>query len=155
MRSFCRLLSVTVIACSFSIALSAAGKDPETEANIRKLIADIDVNGGRDHSLPDFIFWSGAYREPVIGGEDDKVKQLDGKLSISDRDTGSEKLVTTPQRIIVADSKDLAYEYSIFTLKFDTKAGQHVRLEGAGLRIWQKQNGEWKQAAIFARRYDK
>ena len=149
-----------LVALTFGILLiglpfaRAAGSDPTEEAAIRKLIAAIDANGNRDHSLPDIIFWSGAYKKPVIGHEDDKPKQRDGEGSITDRTLSTQKLVTTAQRIVVADSKDLAYEYSTFTLEFDTKAGKHVKFDGAGLRVWQKRGGVWKQAAIFARGYD-
>ena len=139
---------------AFGLSAQGAGSNATEEAAIRKVIAAIDANGNRDHSLPDVIFWSGAYKKPVIGHEDDKPKQQVGEGGIADRSLSTQKLVTTPQRIVVADSKDLAYEYSTFTLEFNTKAGKHIKFDGAGLRVWQKQDGEWKQAAIFARGYD-
>jgi hypothetical protein len=39
-------------------------------------------------------------------------------------------------------------------MEFNTKAGKHIKFEGGVLRVWQKQGGAWKQAAIFARGYD-
>ena len=67
---------------------------------------------------------------------------------------GSQKGKTDVQRIVIADSKDLAYEYSKFTLTFDTKDGKHFNFDGGTLRVWQKQGGEWKIAAMFLRPYD-
>ena len=90
----------------------------------------------------------------MVGIRDDKTKQRDGEGSIADRKAAIGKLVTTPQRIVVSDSKDLAYEYSNFIMEFDTKAGKDIRFDGAGLRIWQKQGDEWKQAAMFVRPFD-
>jgi hypothetical protein len=33
-------------------------------------------------------------------------------------------------------------------MEFDTKEGKHIKFDGAGLRVWQKQGGEWKQVAM-------
>jgi ketosteroid isomerase-like protein len=149
-----RFLTLLAAVLSLGISAHAAGVNPKEEAAIKKQIVAIDAKGNREHSLPDVIFWSGAFKRPVIGTEDGKSKQEAGEGSIADRKPATQKLVTKPQRIVVADSQDLAYEYSIFTLEFDTKAGKHIKFDGAGLRVWQKQGGVWKQAAIFARGYD-
>jgi hypothetical protein len=150
-----RNIAVSLIGLfAIGLTMQAAGNNAEEEAAIRKQIAAVEATGNRSHSLPDSIFWSGAYKKPVIGIREDKTTQRDGEGSIADRNAATQKLVTTPQRIIVSNSKDLAYEYSTFTIEFDTKAGKHVKFDGAGLRVWQKQGGEWKQAAIFARPFD-
>ena len=97
----------------------------------------------------DSIFWSGAYARPSIG--QDKAPALGGKHGIENRKPGSTKATVEPQRIVVAKSGDLAYEYSTTTLEFDLKSGEHVVHKGAQLRVWQKENGQWKQAAVFVR----
>jgi ketosteroid isomerase-like protein len=138
---------------SFAVSARAAGSNPIEEAAIRKQITASDANSNKEHTMPDFIFWSGAYKKPIISHDDPK-QYRDGEASITNRKQSTEKIVTVPQRIIVSDSKDLAYEYSTFTLEFDTKTGKHVKVGGAALRVWQKQNGEWKEAAAFMRPYE-
>ena len=56
---------------------------------------------------------------------------------------------------LLPDSKDLAYEYSTFTRQYTTKSsGKTIKFEGATLRVWQKKDGVWKVAAVFARPYE-
>jgi ketosteroid isomerase-like protein len=55
---------------------------------------------------------------------------------------------------VIADSRDLAYEYGKVVTEFDLKSGEHVKLEAGLLRVWQKQAGEWKGTAVFTRPYD-
>jgi ketosteroid isomerase-like protein len=57
-------------------------------------------------------------------------------------------------RIIVADSRDLAYEYSKANLGFDLKSGQHIQFDTGVLRVWQKQDGAWRVGAQFIRPYE-
>jgi hypothetical protein len=40
-------------------------------------------------------------------------------------------------------------------VEYDLKSGEHIRFDRGILRVWQKQNGEWKGAAQFARPYDR
>jgi ketosteroid isomerase-like protein len=144
-----------ILAGVFAIGLSGAGNNPAEEATIRKLITAADTTGGiAGTSLPDAIFWSGAYKKPMIGSIDKGQAGTD-EGSISDRVPGSQKIKTEPIRIVVSDSHDLAYEYSKYTLEFTTKkSGKHYSFDGGVLRVWQKQGGQWKQAAMFARPYD-
>ena len=145
------LLAATFVACVFT--LSVAGPNAAEEAAIRKQIAITTTKGIEGITVPDYVFWSGAYKRPSIGAP--KAADLrPGEGSIPDRVPGSEKRTTNVQRIVIADSKDLAYEYSRFTLAYDTKGGKHISFPGAGLRVWQKQSGEWKIAAMFMRPYD-
>jgi ketosteroid isomerase-like protein len=148
---------VSAVVGFFAIALSggrSAGNNAEEEAAIRKVIAALDAKGNApDVSLPDAVFWSGAYKKPFIRSSE-KAEPRGGEGSIGERVPGSQKTKTEPIRIVVADSHDLAYEYSKFTLEFDMKSGKHDRFEGGLLRVWQKQGGEWKQAAVFMRPYE-
>lgn len=58
-------------------------------------------------------------------------------------------------RIVVSNSRDLAYEYSEEVEDFDLKSGEHVHSHQRGLlTVWQKENGQWKIAAEFIRPYD-
>ena len=63
----------------------------------------------------------------------------------------SERGRTTPVRIVVAKSGDLAYEFSNGELSFETKDGKKVVIPQAILRTWEKDGGQWKIAAQFTR----
>lgn len=126
-----------------------AGSNAAEEAAIRKLI----TSSATPPRLADHVFWSGAYPRPSVG--DEKVEPFGGPGGIENRVPGSQRSMTLPIRIIVADSKDLAYEYSKSTLEFDLKAGGHRKVETGILRVWQKQDGTWKEAASFIRPYDR
>jgi hypothetical protein len=136
------LVILTVMVCR------GAGGSAAEEAAIRRLIA-----AGAFNPLPDHVFWSGAYRRPTVGGE--RSEATGGPASLANRVAGSQKSVTTPMRIVVADSHDLAYEYSRSTLEYDLKTGEHRKVETGVLRVWQKVGGEWREAASFERPYDK
>jgi ketosteroid isomerase-like protein len=141
------------IVCFFVMGLSGAGSNSAEEAAIRKAIALSDEKGRAAVALPDAVFWSGAYKRPIISP--DKGQPRTGEGSISDRVPGSQIIKTEPIRIVVSDSKDLAYEYSKSTLEFITKtSGKHEKLNIGLLRVWQKQGGEWREAAIFTHPYE-
>jgi ketosteroid isomerase-like protein len=140
------LLSIT------SSSLRGAGSDAAEEAAIRKVIAAAD-HGTVTAKLADRIFWSGATKRPTVGSVKGEPYATGGD-SADGRVPGSQKTKTEVMRIVVADSHDLAYEYSKSTLDFDLKSGKHVSFDTGLLRVWQKQAGEWKEAATFVRPYD-
>lgn len=150
-----KLAGATVLAVGFlAIGLSSgrsAGSNAAEESAIRKFIAAADGDA-RLPSLPDRIFWSGAYKGPTVGSEQGEPKS--GPGAISDRVPGSRKDKTEVIRIVIADNRDLAYEYSKSTLSFDLKSGEHRSFDTGLLRVWQKQGGDWKVAAFFVRPYD-
>jgi ketosteroid isomerase-like protein len=45
----------------------------------------------------------------------------------------------------------LAYEFSNSTLSFDLKSGSKESFPTSLLRVWKKEDGQWKIAAMFAR----
>jgi hypothetical protein len=70
---FVRRRQVTAVIGIFAIGLRAAyaaRSNPIEEAEIRKFVASIDANGQRGMSTSDFIFWSGAYKRPVVAHDD-------------------------------------------------------------------------------------
>jgi hypothetical protein len=150
-----RQLIVTATMVGFlaitSSGVRGAGNNAAEEAAIRKQIAAYDM-GTRGLGLPDQVFWSGAYKRPTVGNE--KGEPAEGANSIPNRVSGSQKNKTEVIRIVVADSGDLAYEYSKSTLEFDLKSGEHHSSMTGLLRVWQKQDGNWRIAAFFARPYD-
>jgi ketosteroid isomerase-like protein len=101
--------------------------------------------------LSNHIFWSGTYKRPVIGAEKGELTRDD---AAENRVSGSDKSKTSPIRILVSDSRDLAYEYSKNALDYDLKNGKHMSFTVGLLRVWQKEGREWKEAAAFLRPYE-
>jgi ketosteroid isomerase-like protein len=68
-----------------------------------------------------------------------------------ERVPGSQRVASTPVRIEVAKSGNLAYEFSDFVLSFETKTGERVSFPGSALRVWRKEGTAWKVAPAFMR----
>jgi ketosteroid isomerase-like protein len=99
----------------------------------------------------DAIFWSGAYKRPFV--------LPDTGETFPEDDFGTRNNVKSSidvQRIEVAASGDLAYEFSYGTLEYDqaTTPPKHEAFKVGMLRVWKKVNGEWKVAAAFMRPLD-
>ncbi len=117
------------------------------EASIRALIA-------RDADVPyveDRIFWSGAYKRPSVGSQ---RAEAFSPTNMSKRK--NQKTTIKVERLEVAVSGDMAWEFSYGTLDFDVDESpvRHVRIDTAILRTWKKVNGQWKVAANFSRPLD-
>jgi ketosteroid isomerase-like protein len=99
----------------------------------------------------DAIFWSGAYKRPVIGSE--KGEEFPGHEISKRRNI---KVTNDVQRIDIAASGDLAYEFSYGSLSYDLDAvpPQHIAFKTGILRVWKKVNGDWEVAAAFVRPLD-
>lgn len=54
-------------------------------------------------------------------------------------------------RLVVAQSGELAYEYGNYTSGLVAPESKAESLDGAYLRVWRKQNGEWLVDAAFVR----
>jgi ketosteroid isomerase-like protein len=61
------------------------------------------------------------------------------------------KTQTTVERVVVAKSGDLAYEFSNFRTEWDGADGQRAGFDGSYLRVWRKLKGEWLEEAFFGR----
>lgn len=61
------------------------------------------------------------------------------------------KLNRVPERIVVAASNDLAYEYGNQTMSWDKPEGGRFEGQGAYIRIWRKVNNAWLLEAFMAR----
>src|SRR5271154_5606605 len=144
-----------VLVAVASCVMWGAGSDADEEAAIRKIIAAHDQKGGGGlEGVPqwaDRVIWTGSEKRPMVGNEKGELRSTS---SIPNRVPGSTTIKTEPIRIVIADSHDLAYEYGKVTTEFDLKSGEHVKLEAGMLRVWQKQDGNWKEAAVFTRPYD-
>jgi ketosteroid isomerase-like protein len=140
------VLIVGVMAFTAGPRLSSAPDRPADEAAIRRLIGERDA-GKPVPSTPDRVFWTAAFQQPVVGTETPTPRTHERGLE--HRVPGTTKNDTQVRRIVIADSGDLAYEYSDGTLSFDLVDGQHISSPNSTLCVWQKEGGQWKQAAIF------
>jgi hypothetical protein len=156
MMCFRTLAAAGVVA---AITISAAARTPSAdERAIRDLIARYDTG----ESVPrtdDVIVWTGEFKRPTIGSQQREPLPADQRPSsarapgaASERVPSSRRRVTTPVRIAIAQSGDLAYEFSNSEVVFDLKNGEReTAVPASVLRVWKKDRGQWKMAAMFAR----
>lgn len=144
------VITAAVCAC-FADAVTAGQAQSADEKQIRALIA-AEETGKRPARTADRIFWSGAYRRPTVG--DERGEETPGEGQLANRIPKSETSKTTIRRIEIAKSNDFAYEFSDAVLSFDLKNGQRMSVPRSVLRVWKKEDGEWKEAAVFTRGHD-
>jgi ketosteroid isomerase-like protein len=134
-RLFGTLVLTSVLAVS---ALAQSG--PCTEHAVRTA-ASADMAPTTD----DIYFFSGALEKPVIG-----KAEVDKAFSARDAERKNGKYTTTPDRIVIARSGDMAYEYGTSRIIFDeVKSGQHQDFTAAYLRVWKAADGSCKIAAAM------
>ena len=149
-----------------ALGISAAAQTPSAdERAIRDLIARYD-SGESVARTADDILWTADFARPVIGRQrggfivyvdpltPEQVAAARAAAAASPRVPGSRRRVTTPVRIEIAQSGDLAYEFSNSDLSFDLKNGGRDVVTSSVLRVWKKEEGQWKIAALFARPHD-
>jgi hypothetical protein len=148
-----RTLAIAVLA---SIAISAEAQSPSAdERAIRDLIARYDKGEAVAHT-DDRILFGGEDRRPVVGSQRREPVPADVRPAAPvpgspERVQGSRRRLTTPVRIDIAKSGELAYEFSNSELIFDLKNGDRETIRSSVLRVWKKDDGQWKIAALFAR----
>ena len=142
-------IAIGVLSCAGGI--HAQSKPALDEQQIRALIA-AEETGDRPTRTADRIFWSGAYRRPTVGAE--RGEETPGDEGIANRVPKSERSQTTVRRIVIAKSQDLAYEFSDATLSYDLKDGRHMSVPRSVLRVWRKEEGQWKEEAYFSRAHE-
>ena len=153
-RSLLLLTAAGAVAClAFGVRAFSAGTNAAEEAAIRKAISAVEAGRGRlqQYAMPDMVYFTGAMKRPTVGGE--PSQPIEGPEAPANRVPGSQTIHEEIIRIVVAESRDLAYEYSKGTLTYDLKTGEHRTGETGVLRVWQKQSGEWKVAAMFVHPY--
>jgi hypothetical protein len=139
-------IAVCTLLLSLGVPSLHAADSKSEEAAIRAMIAS-----GQMKPADDEVFWSGAYQRPFI--RPNKGQEIPG-ADLNKR--SNQKQTTDVQRIEVAASGDLAYEFSYGTLEFDMPGPppQHIAFKTGLLRVWKKVNGDWNVAALFARPLD-
>ena len=140
-----------LVMLSFTSGASIAQTISAEEKAIRDQIALLD--GGKPLAYTeDSIFWSGAYKRPVVGQE----KPV--PTPVTENRVGPTKPQTTVRRIDVSQSGDMAYEFSDAQITVHEKASdgklKPVTFPTSLLRVWKKVNGQWRVAAQFSRRHE-
>ena len=144
-----------VLAFAPALVSVVAQQSSSAEQQIRDQIAKHDAAAGgapgsaRQFYTMDAVTWSNAYSRPHTMDEPLDKARPDLQVAPGRHNQVSK---TNPSRIIVAKGGDMAHEYSTFLLSYDDDKG-HANIEGALLRAWQLQNGQWLIAAEFRRPY--
>jgi hypothetical protein len=144
-------MRVVAITALFVVGLFVAGGAQAPSSDERQ-IRDLIERYAKGESIPrtaDVVLWSGAYKRPTVGSE--RGEEIPSDRQPSARVPASQRNTTMPVRIEIAKSGDLAYEYSNSTLSFDLKNGGKESFPTSILRVWKKEGGQWKMAAMFAR----
>jgi ketosteroid isomerase-like protein len=147
-----RIAVVAVFLVIVSASASAQTAMSADEKAIRDAIARFDRGETRGLYAADRVFWSGAYRKPTVGA--DPGEEIPSANQPSARVPNSQRNQTTPVRIEIAKSGDLAWEFSDGVISFDMKDGRKVSFPQGILRVWRKEGADWKIAAIFTRPHD-
>jgi ketosteroid isomerase-like protein len=132
------------------VALSAAfGQTTQSdEQRIRNIVQRADTDEGAIKYTENRIFVSGLYPRPIIG----KRNEEEEKIYASARETRKNpELKTEIARLVVSESKDMAYEFGKRAMSWDNKDGKRTGFESSYLRVWRKIKGEWLVEVIFAR----
>jgi ketosteroid isomerase-like protein len=139
------LLSILAPALTFAQAHKVDLK--AEEAAIRALIA----NPTKVKFTDDAVRWSGAFKRPNVGSK------LEGAFSEENMSKRKNQVTHYDvQRIEVAASGEMAYEFSYGKLDYDFEGPplRHVSFEQGLVRVWKNRQGEWKVALMFVRPLD-
>ncbi len=136
-----RLLLALLTTVLFATA-TFAQSDEETIRNLAKL-----ENEGTPIKLTDnVVVWAGISDQPIVGKQNWEAKRKEfGKAR------PNTKFNRVPERIVISESKDLAYEYGAHASSWDKPEGGRAENAGYYMRVWRKVNGEWLQEAFFIR----
>jgi len=138
MRYILALLALT----AFFGLQAFAQKGPCTEEAVR----GPEVKPKEPPSIDDYYFYSTVFEKPVIG-------EAERKNAIEAMPHRSNMKVSpaTWDRLVVAPSGDMAYEYGTHQVSFD-EGGKHYDFTSAILAVWKADNGVCKVAAWMAQR---
>lgn len=144
------LFSMVLTALIICGAIKANAQSAKTDEQIlRDLISRADSEPGAIKRTDDAILVSGAFPRPIVGKQQMDAMKPQREKIMKSRLNETQK--TEVVRLVVAESKDMAYDFGNFTVDYDTADKKHVSFTGSYLRVWRKVGGEWKSEAFFAR----
>lgn len=122
------------------LALPAAAQNgPCTEQSVKTESAKQNVN-----FADDVYVFSGALDKPVVG----KAAADKAFAPVAAGRKNVNKDASVPDRIVVATSGEMAYEYGTEKASYDDRdTGKHVEFTAAYLRVWKAVDGSCKLAA--------
>ena len=143
-------MPLLILLLIFSGGWSAMAQTGADEEAIRELIRQEAAGRMAVKYAENAVYASDALPRPVF------------LKNVRDTETVQTQTVSAPRRnqilkikvrrIVVAESKDIAYEYSDFSLVYDQPDTTRDGYTGSLLRVWHKTNGgEWRVDAAFAR----
>jgi ketosteroid isomerase-like protein len=135
MSTFMRLFTTLAVLAS-SNAVNASPTWAQTTSD-EQAIRALDAREGP--YTDDSFFFSGAYNRPLIGKEPPPADRGGVRKGF--------KMVDKIDKLRVSKSGDLAYAYGTSTLSWE---GQKP-FDAAFLRVYRKEGGSWKVAALFQR----
>lgn len=132
---------MTRIVLTLLLALPAAGQTSQCNEEFIK-------TEGAQPSLASYAedeyFFSGALDKPVVGVSAAEKAFEPVAATRKNEDYGNPK----PDRIVIAPSGDMAYEYGTDHMNFDRREdGKHIDFTAAYLRVWRVIDGKCKIAA--------
>ncbi len=146
-----RLVIVGMLMLAFLAPMQAQDLKAD-EAAIRALIARQNDAGARVPVMPGYVFWSGALKAPVTGGE--KPIEIGGPNALSNRVPGSQKSTQVVNKLEISKAGDMAWEFSTGRTSYELKSGTKNEFTVSLLRVWRKDAGQWKVAAQFVRPHE-
>lgn len=121
---------------------------PCTESAVKSLIEKHDENAVAD----DLYYFTGALDQPVVG----KTAHDNALKTVLESRQNLKITPLQPERVVIAPSGDMAYEYGTEHMSFDEGAtGRHRDFTTAYLRVWRAVDGKCKIAALMAEREGK
>jgi ketosteroid isomerase-like protein len=139
-------VAVAMVLLFVTQAFSQTG--PCTETAVKSLIDRHDVNAMAD----DAYYFTGALDQPVVG----KAAHDNAMKTVEESRQNVKTTPLRPDRVVVAPSGDMAYEYGTEHLSFDERAnGKHRDFTTAYLRVWRAVDGQCKIAALMSEREGK
>jgi len=139
------LIVVSVLVILFGLP-AVAQQGPCTEQTIRH---SITTENDDSLSADDLYLFSAAFDKPIVG----KTELEKARGALQAGRTNEKHGPWQIERIVVAPSADMAYEYGTRDLSFDEKpSGKHLEFTNAYLRVWKAVSGSCKVAAIMYER---
>ncbi len=143
-----RALALTIVLYS---SLAFAQNGPCTEQFIR----DESGKPGPLLKTDDYYLFNPMLEKPVVGTEE-RNKANKSLEPLMAKRKNVKNGPPTVERIVVAPSGDMAYEYGTFHFSYDdSDTGEHVEPQVAFLWIWRSDGGSCKLAAAMLQREGK
>jgi ketosteroid isomerase-like protein len=140
--------AVAVAMLFLFVTQAFAQTGPCTESTVKSLIDKHDVNAVAD----DAYYFTGALDQPVVG----KAAHDSAMKAVEESRQNLQTTPLRPDRVVVAPSGDMAYEYGTEHVSFDERAGgKHRDFTTAYLRVWRAVDGQCKIAALMSEREGK